>query len=266
LKKNQLRLLATLNGTLRDDEGQACQNCTRSRSHRLRLGGEIGHRKYDCPQIKNFSANVVCRRCGQQGHFARDCKVNLTAQQSYGNMVGEGDMENQIQELMAEIGGGHAAIGSYGQTAGRIESGQANPWQQPAPVVASIAPWVCPPYDKINNLESRCTVGDCRASSPSCSRACIQRAPSCPWNGCWGLVVWTPSFAWTPSRYVGLYSWCPASSDGKWIHAAPTSSTSRCYATPSSWRKLCPSSSSTAIELGRLVVLLGWLSSLVFHE
>src|SRR5947207_14950138 len=28
LKKNQLRMLATLNGTLRDDEGQACQNCT----------------------------------------------------------------------------------------------------------------------------------------------------------------------------------------------------------------------------------------------
>lgn len=27
LKKNQLRMLATLNGTLRDDEGQACQNC-----------------------------------------------------------------------------------------------------------------------------------------------------------------------------------------------------------------------------------------------
>jgi splicing factor 1 len=27
LKKNQLRMLATLNGTLRDDENQACQNC-----------------------------------------------------------------------------------------------------------------------------------------------------------------------------------------------------------------------------------------------
>jgi splicing factor 1 len=27
LKRNQLRELATLNGTLRDDENQACQNC-----------------------------------------------------------------------------------------------------------------------------------------------------------------------------------------------------------------------------------------------
>lgn len=27
LKRNQLRELASLNGTLRDDENQACQNC-----------------------------------------------------------------------------------------------------------------------------------------------------------------------------------------------------------------------------------------------
>ncbi len=27
LKRNQLRELAALNGTLRDDENQACQNC-----------------------------------------------------------------------------------------------------------------------------------------------------------------------------------------------------------------------------------------------
>ncbi|KAF2817697.1 uncharacterized protein BDZ99DRAFT_22794 [Mytilinidion resinicola] len=62
LKRNQLRELAALNGTLRDDENQACQNC-----------GEIGHRKYDCPQAKNFTANVICRVCGNAGHMARDC-------------------------------------------------------------------------------------------------------------------------------------------------------------------------------------------------
>ena len=32
LKRNQLRELAALNGTLRDDENQACQNCTSSSS------------------------------------------------------------------------------------------------------------------------------------------------------------------------------------------------------------------------------------------
>ncbi|KAL2162842.1 hypothetical protein VTH06DRAFT_6678 [Thermothelomyces fergusii] len=62
LKRNQLRELAALNGTLRDDENQACQNC-----------GQIGHRKYDCPERQNFTANIICRVCGNAGHMARDC-------------------------------------------------------------------------------------------------------------------------------------------------------------------------------------------------
>ncbi|KAJ8100367.1 hypothetical protein POJ06DRAFT_252481 [Lipomyces tetrasporus] len=63
LKRNQLRELAALNGTLRDDENQACQNC-----------GELGHRKYDCPHQRNYTANIICRICGNAGHFARDCR------------------------------------------------------------------------------------------------------------------------------------------------------------------------------------------------
>jgi splicing factor 1 len=59
-KRNQLRELAQLNGTLRDDENQVCQNC-----------GNIGHRKYDCPEQRNFTANIICRICGQAGHMAR---------------------------------------------------------------------------------------------------------------------------------------------------------------------------------------------------
>lgn len=62
LKRNQLRELAALNGTLRDDENQACQNC-----------GQIGHRKYDCPEKQNYTANIICRVCGNAGHMARDC-------------------------------------------------------------------------------------------------------------------------------------------------------------------------------------------------
>lgn len=62
LKRNQLRELAALNGTLRDDENQACQNC-----------GKIGHRKYDCPEKQNYTASIICRVCGNAGHMARDC-------------------------------------------------------------------------------------------------------------------------------------------------------------------------------------------------
>lgn len=52
-KRNQLRELASLNGTLRDDENQLCQNC-----------GEKGHRRWDCPAQRMYSANVICRLCG----------------------------------------------------------------------------------------------------------------------------------------------------------------------------------------------------------
>src|SRR3569833_604138 len=62
LKRNQLRELAALNGTLRDDENQACQNC-----------GQIGHRKFDCPEKQNYTASIICRVCGNAGHMARDC-------------------------------------------------------------------------------------------------------------------------------------------------------------------------------------------------
>ena len=79
-------MLATLNGTLRDDENQACQNCwfhlhplfsfgepRISSPADITQGGQIGHRKYDCPEQRNFTANIICRVCGNAGHMARDC-------------------------------------------------------------------------------------------------------------------------------------------------------------------------------------------------
>lgn len=62
LKRQQLRELASLNGTLRDDENQACANC-----------GNVGHRRFECPESVNVTVNLVCRICEGVGHTARDC-------------------------------------------------------------------------------------------------------------------------------------------------------------------------------------------------
>ena len=93
LKRNQLRELAALNGTLRDDENQACQNCKMPRRVHYRrltrcLGGQIGHRKYDCPEQRNFTANIICRVCGNAGHMAKDCPDRQRGSDARNNIPG----------------------------------------------------------------------------------------------------------------------------------------------------------------------------------
>ncbi|KAJ5793036.1 uncharacterized protein N7503_009014 [Penicillium pulvis] len=160
LKRNQLRELAALNGTLRDDENQACQNC-----------GQIGHRKYDCPEQRNFTANIICRVCGNAGHMARDCPDRQRGSDWRNNggfpgargpggpggpdgprAIGTGDaVDREMEQLMNELSGG--APGEYPPR--RIEAGpdqgayppaddrDANPWQQrgPPPPPSDVAPW-----------------------------------------------------------------------------------------------------------------------------
>ncbi|EAS32744.3 branchpoint-bridging protein [Coccidioides immitis RS] len=115
LKRNQLRELAALNGTLRDDENQACQNC-----------GQIGHRKYDCPEQRNFTANIICRVCGNAGHMAKDCpdRQRGTDWRNHGPSMrkGIGDaVDREMEQLMQELSGG-APSGS-GEAPRRIEAG-----------------------------------------------------------------------------------------------------------------------------------------------
>ncbi|KAA6410427.1 MAG: branchpoint-bridging [Lasallia pustulata] len=123
LKRNQLRELAALNGTLRDDENQACQNC-----------GQIGHRKYDCPEQRNFTANIICRVCGNAGHMARDCPDRQRGanwrndapggppSRAPAGRIGGGDaVDREYEQLMQELSGGAPA--GNGQAPQRIEAG-----------------------------------------------------------------------------------------------------------------------------------------------
>lgn len=138
LKRNQLRELAALNGTLRDDENQACQNC-----------GEIGHRKYDCPNARNYTANIICRVCGNAGHMARDCPDRQRGQDWRGMQQRRppgGEVDNDYANIMQELGGG----GPGTQDASRqieFDEGGPNgggqpplkPWQ--AGPTGAAAPW-----------------------------------------------------------------------------------------------------------------------------
>jgi splicing factor 1 len=133
-KQKQLRELAALNGTLRDDENQICQNC-----------GGVGHRKYDCPEQRNFTANIICRVCGSAGHMARDCTVNKDQMSNnFGvdtdsTALARGGFDSEYASLLAELGeGGKSNDGPRpgwgGQGAGHdITAGGSNvpPWRRP---------------------------------------------------------------------------------------------------------------------------------------
>ncbi|KAF4635040.1 hypothetical protein G7Y89_g3071 [Cudoniella acicularis] len=132
LKRNQLRELAALNGTLRDDENQACQNC-----------GQIGHRKYDCPEQRNFTANIICRVCGNAGHMARDCPdrqrgANWRNDGPGGppgptaGRIGAGDAQ-----LMQELSGGGPPNADAPR---RIEAGPVGGYDQ-GPPAEDVKPW-----------------------------------------------------------------------------------------------------------------------------
>ncbi|KAK4048243.1 hypothetical protein OIV83_004948 [Microbotryomycetes sp. JL201] len=127
-KRNQLRELAALNGTLRDDENQVCQNC-----------GGIGHRKYDCPEQKNWTAGIICRICGGAGHMARDCTQRRGG--GFGGPPGAGgppppgapnggvaqQFDSEYASLMAELGETSTAAPAAGNAGAPEQGGQSQP-------------------------------------------------------------------------------------------------------------------------------------------
>lgn len=86
-KQKQLRELALINGTLREEE--YCTVC-----------GEKGHRPFECPQrTKTFqAANVRCANCGDHSHPTRDCPLK---QEVPANEVA---LDSEYMSFMAELG------------------------------------------------------------------------------------------------------------------------------------------------------------------
>ncbi|GMH08774.1 hypothetical protein Nepgr_010614 [Nepenthes gracilis] len=83
-KRQQLRELAALNGTIRDEE--FCRLC-----------GEPGHRQYACPsRTTTFKSDVLCKICGDGGHPTIDCPVKGTTGKK---------MDDEYQNFLAELGG-----------------------------------------------------------------------------------------------------------------------------------------------------------------
>jgi len=98
-KQNQLRELALLNGTLKDEEW--CHVC-----------GEKGHKDFECPKrfaLGNSKNKVVikCAICGDTSHPTRDCKVIPGGQSGSGEDQAKAklEMDADYSAFMAELDG-----------------------------------------------------------------------------------------------------------------------------------------------------------------
>ncbi|CAH1099979.1 unnamed protein product [Psylliodes chrysocephalus] len=97
LRRMQLRELAQLNGTLRENDGLRCNNC-----------GATDHKSWLCPDKPNITNSIVCSSCGAAGHIARDCR---SKRPGLGGppLPGQGDkakIDEEYMSLMAELGEG----------------------------------------------------------------------------------------------------------------------------------------------------------------
>ncbi|KAJ1651924.1 hypothetical protein IWQ61_007623 [Dispira simplex] len=98
LKQRQLRELAELNGTLRDDSTIVCANC-----------GTMGHRRAACPEEVSVTNSLVCSYCQGVGHTQRDCRMKRgpPGNNDYRPPPrGDTHLNEEYNSLMAELGEG----------------------------------------------------------------------------------------------------------------------------------------------------------------
>ncbi|PSN43499.1 Splicing factor 1 [Blattella germanica] len=95
LRRMQLRELALLNGTLRENEGPRCSNC-----------GASDHKSWMCPDKPNVTNNIVCSSCGGAGHIARDCRQKRPGAGGPNIAGDKNKIDEEYMSLMAELGEG----------------------------------------------------------------------------------------------------------------------------------------------------------------
>ncbi|KAF6212949.1 hypothetical protein GE061_010662 [Apolygus lucorum] len=95
LRRMQLRELALLNGTLRENEGPRCSNC-----------GAADHKSWLCPDKPNVTHSIVCTTCGGAGHIAKDCRSGKTTDVTTTTVKDRAKIDEEYLSLMAELGEG----------------------------------------------------------------------------------------------------------------------------------------------------------------
>lgn len=107
-KIKQLRELALINGTLRDEE--FCPSC-----------GEKGHRQFECPhRAKTFkAAGVKCSICGDLSHPTRDCPMKKDDPSSA--LALDSEYNSFIAELDGRGGSSRSGDG-YGGSSNRVDA------------------------------------------------------------------------------------------------------------------------------------------------
>ncbi|KAG0249124.1 hypothetical protein BG011_009572 [Mortierella polycephala] len=175
LKRMQLRELASLNGTLRDDENQTCLNC-----------GALGHRKYECPEIHNVTINLVCGICGGHGHATRDCRERNNPEAAERAQQRNQKIDSEYLNLMAELGeqvpAGMSAPSSSLASSDRDQS-NGSPSSQYGPSSSRSQSGSAPPPWASNN--SRESSGHSSAPPPWAARSAPsagQSSSPAPWQ------------------------------------------------------------------------------------
>lgn len=95
LRRMQLRELALLNGTLRENDGPRCTNC-----------GATDHKSWMCPDKPNVTNNITCSACGGVGHIARDCRQKAAGEGRRTSNQDKAKIDEEYMSLMAELGEG----------------------------------------------------------------------------------------------------------------------------------------------------------------